>query len=74
MKTRATAKTLNQAISYAFKDYEEEKGPVSKERLRKLLKLHVHDWIAQNVQIIFYDLENMPAATEKALNRLVSRK
>lgn len=73
MKSKGTPKTLNQAISHAFSHYEHE-GKVSKERLRKLIKVYVHDWIAQNIQIIVFNLDSIPPHINKAFNRLLSKK
>lgn len=68
---RGTPKTLNGAIQNAFEEYKKEKV-TSEARLRKLVKLHVQDWIRQNVGVIVLESDLGPQS-EKAVTRLTKR-
>lgn len=70
---RGTPKTLNGAIQNAFLEFKANKNH-SEQHLRKLIKLHVEDWIANQVQSIIVLEEPVYEKTWKIFERLVGRK
>lgn len=73
MRKRGTPKTLNQAIQNAFLDFRSDSSQ-TEPRLRKILKLHVQDWINNVMSPIVWDSDDLKGPAKRSLNKLAGRK